>query len=225
MLPSAHQLRYAEVMTRKPNPRFKDTFAHFYTEFDQKGGVEVETNKEDMKKAWHPSKWFQVPKQRIQDGCTYAAFISKQISNKDALNMLTVVITRTSLFAREYKDWHAQPPSQKTINAAFAWWAEKVRIMKKYNRAAGSMCRGKEYGINADNNENGGNVFEYYALSMQILNHNTQLQQQIQQQQMAIAQLQQQCMLAGNANLNNNQSNSKNNNNQLNNNNGNQRKK
>ena len=77
MLPNAHQLGYTKVMTRKPNCRFEDTFAYFYTESDQEDEVEIKTNKEDMKKTWHPSKGFQALKQCIQDGCTYAVFTGK----------------------------------------------------------------------------------------------------------------------------------------------------
>ena len=88
-------------MTHDPSRRFKVTFNHFYNEFGQTDEVEIEDNKENMKKPWHPREGFQVLKQQIQDGMTYASFASKPIGADDALNM--VVLARTRLFAREYQ--------------------------------------------------------------------------------------------------------------------------
>ena len=96
--------------------------------------------------------------------------------------MLTVVIARTRLFAREYQDWHARPIAQKTLNATFTWWTEKVRIMRKYNRVAGNMGRGKEYGMNTETSVDSNKVLKNCALSMQLSTQNTQLQQQLQHQ-------------------------------------------
>ena len=67
--------------------------------------------------------------------------------------MLTVVIARARMFAREYQDWHAQPYPQKRLNTAFTWWAEKVRIMQQYDKVAGNMGRGNEYGMNTETGE------------------------------------------------------------------------
>ena len=143
-MPPERQQGYAEVMTRKSNRRFENTCPHFHTENDHLDEVEVEQNKDGTKTPWHLSKGFQVLKQRIQDSCTYVAFVGKPISNKDALNMFTIVITITRLFMREHQDWHVQPPAQKPLNTAFIWWAEKVRIVRKYDRVAGSMGPGEE---------------------------------------------------------------------------------
>ena len=60
---------------------------------------------------------------------------------------------------------------------------------EKYDRAAGSMGPREEYGMNADNNEDADEVLKKYAVSMQLLQQNMQLQQQLQQQQMVISQL------------------------------------
>ena len=133
--------------------------------------LKIEQNKEEMKKQWHPRDGFQVRKQRILDGCTYAAFASKPISNDDALNMLMVVIAQTRLFAQEYQNWHTQPEADKTLANAFAWCVEKVRVMKKYNKLAGSMGRGNEYKMQAESKDED-SVFEDYALSMQLSNQN-----------------------------------------------------
>ena len=110
MMPLEHQLGYAEIMTRNCNCWFQDTQNHVYTDVGNLDKVEVKSNKEDTKKPWHPSEGFQILKQRILDGCMYAAFAGQPITNEDTLNMLTVVIARTRLFGREYQDWHAQPP-------------------------------------------------------------------------------------------------------------------
>ena len=88
-----------------------------------------------MKVQWHPREGFQLLKQRITDGCTYATFAGKPISDKDALNMLLFVIARTILFARDYQEWHQQAAADKTLTNAFTWWAAKVRVMKNTTRS------------------------------------------------------------------------------------------
>ena len=126
-----------------------------------------------MKKAWHPREGFQILKQRIQDGMTYASFAGKPIGSDDALNMMMVVLAKTRLFSREYQEWHGLPDAQKTLAIAFTWWADKVRVMLKYDKLAGNMGRGEEYGMGAsttDGSTESEEVFEDYALSMQLSN-------------------------------------------------------
>ena len=101
---------------------------------------------------------------------TYASFASKPIGADDALNMLMVVLARTRMFAREYQEWHGLPVQERTLNNAFAWWAEKVRIMLKYDKLAGNMGRGEEYGMGASttnsSTDDSEEIIEDYALSM-----------------------------------------------------------
>ena len=231
LLPGPHKRGYATIMTRNPNQRFEGTFNHFFNEFGLEDELEIEDNRDIMKGKWHPSEGFQILKQRIQDGMTYAAFASKPIGADDALNMMMVVIARTKLFAREYQEWHSHPDVDRTLSNAFTYWAEKVRIMLKYDKLAGSMGRGEEYGMGAGSNTSNSSdqdseeIIEDYALSMQLSSQNAVLQQQLQQQQLAIGQLQQQAMYAGNSNWNNNQNNNNNNWNNNNSNNGNRKKR
>ena len=125
ILPVAHQLGYKTILTRDPNRRFERTFNYFFNEFGQEDEVEIEDNKEITKKAWHPREGFQILKQQIQDGMTYASFASKPIGADDALNMLMVVLARTRMFAHEYQEWHGLPVQKQTLNNTFVWWAEK----------------------------------------------------------------------------------------------------
>ena len=137
----------------------------------------------------------------------YAAFTNKPISPDDALNMMMVVITRTRLFATQYQEWHGREPNEKTLVHAFEFWGLKVRLLKKHDRVAGTMGRGDEYGMTADNEDETKaetEVIEAYALSMQFSNQNAMLQQQLQRQQQAIYQLQQQAMYVSSRNNNNN---------------------
>ena len=126
--------------------------------------------------------------------------------------MFMVVITQTTLFARKYQEWHTQLAAAKSLTNAFTWWVEKARITKKYDKIAGSMGRGNEYGMQAESKPEEDRVFEDYALSMQLSNQNLKLQQALQQQQQAINQLQQQAMCAQTTNIwNNNNNNNRNN--------------
>merc|ERR1711966_269713 len=85
-------------------------------------------------------------------------------------------------------------PNEKTLLQAFEFWGQKVRLLKKYDRVAGTMGRGDEYGMAAgdDDEAKETEVVEDYALSMQLSNQNTMLQQQLQQQQQRQPQQQQQ---------------------------------
>ena len=220
LIPSEYVAGYNEVLVRDPNRIFGETLNYFYTEYGQEDELEIEENKDQMKVPWHPRDGFQLLKQRITDGCTYATFAGKPTSNNDALNMLLFVLLQTRMFARDYQEWHQQDDNEKTLANAFTWWAAKVRVMKKYDKIAGSMGRGDEYGMHTEEKQEEDGVFEDYALSMQLSNQNLQLQQQMQQQQFAIQQLQQQAMYAQGANNwnNNNYNNSNNNKNNNNNN-------
>lgn len=59
------------------------------------------------------------------------------------------------------------------LNIASTLWAEKVHIMRKYDRAAGTMGRGEEYSMNTKTSKDSDNVLEDYALSMQLSTQNT----------------------------------------------------
>ena len=107
-------------------------------------------------------------------------------------NMMMVVLAKTRLFAREYQERHGLPDAQKTLANAFTWWADKVRVMIKYDKHAGNMGRGEEYGMGAsttDGSTDSKEVLEDYALSMQLFSQNAMLQQQLKPQQFAIDQL------------------------------------
>ena len=54
-----------------------------------------------------------------------------------------------------------------------------LRLLKKYDRAAGTMGRGSEYGMTADDEDKAkaeAEVIEDYALSIQLSNQNAVLQ-------------------------------------------------
>ena len=90
-----------------------------------------------------------------------------------------VVITCTRLFATQYQEWHDRGPNEKILVHAFEFLGLKVRIYKKYDRVAGTMGRGEEYGMDADNEDTAKaetKVIEDYALSMQLSNQNVVLQ-------------------------------------------------
>ena len=116
LLPCHHQLGYQAILACNPNRPFKETFDYFFAEFGMQDEVEIEDNKDEMKKAWSPNKGFQVLKQRIQDGLTYTAFAGKPIGADDTLNMMMVVLARTKLLASEYRDWHSLPEVQRTLS-------------------------------------------------------------------------------------------------------------
>ena len=97
-----------------------------------------------------------------------------------------VVITRTRSFATQYQEWHDRDPNKKTLVHAFEFCGLKVRLLKKYDRVAGTMGRDDEYGMVVDNKDEAKaetEVIKDYARSMQLSNQNTMLQQQVQQQQ------------------------------------------
>ena len=184
LVPAAQRQGYKDILIGDPNRRFEDTFAYFYDNYGQEDEIEIENNKDKMKADWHPRDGFEVLKQRIKDGMMYAAFSNKPISSDDALNMMMVVITRTRLFSTQYQEWHAKQPQEKTLMHAFEFWGLKVRLLKKYDRVAGTMGRGEEYGMAAsddDEDKATAEVVEDYALSMQLSNQNAMLQQQLQQ--------------------------------------------
>ena len=54
---------------------------------------------------------------------------------------------------RDFQIQHEESPSlpetEKTMANAFVWWAAKARIKAKFNKVAGSMGSGMNYGMNA----------------------------------------------------------------------------
>ena len=137
--------------------------------------------------------------------------------------MMMVVITRTRLIATQYQEWHAKNLNKKNPHTRIRILGTEGALVKKYDRAAGTMGRGEEYGMAASDDDEAKaetEVVEDYALSMQLSNQNAMLQQQLQQQQQAINQLQQQAMYVNSRNNNNNGNKSNNNNDNNNNRNG-----
>ena len=155
------------------NKALTERFAYFYDKYGQEDEIEIENNKDKMKAEWHPREGFEVLKQRIKDGMMYAAFANKPICPDDALSMMMVVITRARLFATQYQERHAKNINEKTLIHAFEFWGLKVRLLKKYDRVAGTMGRGEEYDMAADDDDEDkteAEVVEDYALSMQSSN-------------------------------------------------------
>ena len=68
LLPIKYQQGYNEILTRDPNCIFGEMLNYFYTEYGQEDEVEIEENKEQMKKPWHPRDGFQLLKQQVLDG-------------------------------------------------------------------------------------------------------------------------------------------------------------
>ena len=75
--------------------------------------------------------------------------------NPSELNMCSprVVITCTRLFATQYQEWHGRDANEITLLHAFEFWGLNARLLKKYDRVAGIIGRGEEYGMAADNED------------------------------------------------------------------------
>ena len=58
LIPSEYQQGYNKMLTRDPNRIFGETLNYFYTEYRQEEELEMEENKEAMKKPWHPRDGF-----------------------------------------------------------------------------------------------------------------------------------------------------------------------
>ena len=72
---------------------------------------------------------------------------------------------------------------KKTLIHAFEFWGLKVHLLKKYDRVAGTMGHGVEYGMAASDDDKvkaETEVVEDYALFVQLSNQNAMLPQQQQ---------------------------------------------
>ena len=72
--------------------------------------------------------------------------MSKPINADGALNMMTVVITRTRLFATQYQEWYGRDPSLKTFVHAFEFWGHEVRLMKNTTAPRAPWAAAKNMG-------------------------------------------------------------------------------
>ena len=77
LLPAEYQIGYNKILTNNLKRIFEVTLNHFYNKYGQEDKVEIEENKETMKKQWHPREAFQVLKQQISDGHCIHHFIKK----------------------------------------------------------------------------------------------------------------------------------------------------
>jgi hypothetical protein len=240
-----HAQAYYNLLLADPGRRFGTTFTYFYELFGTRDEREIEVNRDSMKAPWNPQSGFQALKARFMDAIAVAAFADSPISPSDVLNMLLAVILATGVFQLEYTEWHALPTAQHTILIAWDWWAKKVLMRLKFQKVAGNMNRGMEYGNSAvaGSNEELDGVIEDFAQghaatqsTIQNLSQGfPELRAQMQQQCNMIAQLQQQLAFStqqtqqgsgnwsnnNNNNSNSNRGNSNNNRGRTNNNNGN----
>ena len=77
------------------------------------------------------------------------------------------VIARTRLFATQYQEWHITNNNQRTLVNTVTFWADKVHVMKKYDRLTGNIGRGEEYGMAVSNGDDANEeVIEYYIRSV-----------------------------------------------------------
>ena len=154
-----------------------------------------------MRKPWNVAEGWEVLKDRFDDGIAYAVFADATIFATNALNMLIAIIVKTRVLQTKYKEWHALPPSNRTLANAWLWWGMKARLKRKICSVAGDMGCGQHYGGNA-----AGQIIQHQAAGdaqydlmieefarghsstqQKISNH----QNKIQQQAMTIQQLQQ----------------------------------
>ena len=101
-----------------------------------------------MRKPWNVADGWEVIKDRFDNGIAYSAFADATICNADALNMLISVVVKTRVFQAQYKEWHAIPPGDRTLENTWIWWGMKARLKRKIGAVAGEMGRGQHYGGN-----------------------------------------------------------------------------
>ena len=104
LVPQEHRTTYKVTLSSNPNKRFGDTFQLFYEQFGIEDEMEIETNKEEMKRPWSLAEGFEALKTRFNDGIAYASFANQPISVIDALNMLLMVLVKTGNFQQQYED-------------------------------------------------------------------------------------------------------------------------
>jgi hypothetical protein len=241
-----HAQAYYQLLLADPGRRFGTTFTYFYELFGTRDEREIEVNRDSMKAPWNPQSGFQALKARFMDAIAVAAFADAPIRASDVLNMLLAVILATGVFQLEYTEWHALPAAKRTILIAWDWWAKKVLMRLKFQKVAGNMNRGMEYGNSAvagANEELDGVIEDFaqgHAATQSTIQNLSQgfpeLRAQMQQQSNMISQLQQQLAFGAqqtqqnngnwssgnnNNNYNSNRGNSNNNRGRSNNNNGN----
>jgi len=107
-----------------------------------------------MKTPWNPQTDFQVLKGWFMDAIAVASFTNAPITANNILNMLLAGILATGVFQLEYMEWHALPTNERTILNAWDWWAKKALLRLKFQKVAGHMGRGMEYGMSAGNGTN-----------------------------------------------------------------------
>ena len=197
-----HSQAYYTLLMGDPGRRFGQTFTYFYDLFGTRDEREIEQNRDGMKAPWNPQSGFQVLKARFMDAIAIASFADAPIITTDVLNMLLAVILATGVFQLEYTEWHALPANQKTLLNAWDWWAKKTLLRLKFQKVAGNMGRGLEYGMSAGDgtNEELDGVIEDFAQghaatqsTIQNLSQGfPELRAQMNQQSAMIQQLQQQ---------------------------------
>jgi hypothetical protein len=227
-----HAQAYYQLLLADPGRRFGTTFTYFYELFGTRDEREIEVNRDSMKAPWNPQSGFQVLKARFMDAIAVAAFADAPIRPSDVLNMLLAVILATGVFQLEYTEWHALPAARRTILIAWDWWAKKVLMRLKFQKVAGNMSRGMEYGngaVTGANEELDGVIEDFaqgHAATQSTIQNLSQgfpeLRAQMQQQSNMISQLQQQLAFGAqqsqqnNGNWSSGRSNDSNNNNNYN---------
>ena len=140
-----HRRGYNATIISDPNRTFSNTFAHFYEQFGIRDEAEIKKNRDDMRKPWNIAYRWEVLKDQFYDRIAYAVFVDATISAADALNMLISVDVKTRVFQAQYKEWHAIPPGDRTLENTWIWWGTKARLKRKIGAVAGEMGRGQHY--------------------------------------------------------------------------------
>ena len=195
-----HCRGYNATIVSDPNRTFGNTFAQFYKQFGIRDEAEIEKNRDDMRKPWNVADVWEVPKDRFNNRIAYDVFVDATISAADALNMLISVVVKTRVFQAQYKEWHALPPGDRTLEYTWIWWGMKACLKRKIGAVAGAMGCGQHYGGNAAGqiiqHQPAGDaqyesLIEEFTCGHFITQHKISNQQnQIQQQAMVMYQLQ-----------------------------------
>ena len=71
--------------------------------------MEIEQNRDDMRKPWNIADGWEVLKDGFDDGIAYVVFADAQINAADKLNMLISIFLKTGVFQAQYEEWHTLP--------------------------------------------------------------------------------------------------------------------
>ena len=163
-LPANIQATLTKLFVGNPDQIFVLFFDRLYKKYGRNTPHDTEANSERMRVAWDPmTRDIANVIRQIQDASLYAHFTSEIKPEHELITAGDAIVLNTGLFKKEYSNWRARQPDQRTSNNLEVFWTNTLDLWNDTTRTTSQSG----FGGNAEGVQQDKAVEQTYVESVQ----------------------------------------------------------